>query len=324
MALKHPVQAILFDGQGKGTLIAADKLDFTPPAEKGSFLWIHIDYGTEAGKQLLQQWQLDQVIRNNLTDEDTRPRCFHMQEGFFLSLRGVNLNPGSDPEDMIGIRIWITPELIISSNSRALLSLQDIVQSATEGRAPVSAAAFITLLIERLAARAETVINTLDESFEQLEDQLLERPSDELRSSLSELRRQAIRLRRYFAPQRETLQQLLTEPPAWYTKRDRVHLRENLNKFKRYLEELDYLVDRAIVAQEELIGSYSEMLNRRMYTLSLVATLFLPLGFITGLLGINVGGIPGAENPYGFLIICLSISALAGGITFFLHHRKWF
>lgn len=324
MALKQTLQAIIFDGKGKGTIVTADELSFVPPKDESSFLWVHLDYSAENADDILTQAHLDQVIKNNLTDEDTRPRCFHMQEGLFMSLRGVNLNPGSDPEDMIGIRLWVTPQLIISSNKRNLLSLQDITTFAAEGRGPTTPSGFINLLLERLAARAETVIDQLDDSFEQLEDQLLQESSDELRCNLSELRRQAIRLRRYFAPQRETLQQLLTEPPEWFLKRDKVHLRESLNKFKRYLEELDYLIDRAIVAQEELIGNYSEMLNKRMYTLSLVATLFLPLGFITGLLGINVGGIPGAENRYGFLIICLTITALAGGITVFLHHKKWF
>lgn len=324
MALKHAIQAILFDGKGQGKILPAEEINFTPAEEENSFLWIHIDYNTEEGKNLLVVRQIDRVVKNNLIDEDTRPRFFHLQEGLFLSLRAVNLNPGSDPDDMIGIRIWITPQLIISSNSRPLFSLQDIVELTGEGRGPTTPASFINLLIERLAVRAENVIEQLDVSFEELEDLLLDQHSYDLRSSLSELRRQAIRLRRYFAPQRETLQQLLAEPPEWYSKRDKVHLRENVNKFKRYLEELDYLVDRAIVAQEELNGSYSEMLNKRMYTLSLVATLFMPLGFLTGLLGINVGGIPWAENPYGFLFICITISALAGLISFFLHHKKWF
>jgi zinc transporter len=44
----------------------------------------------------------------------------------------------------------------------------------------------------------------------------------------------------------------------------------------------------------------SEQMNSRMYVLSVVAAIFLPLGFLTGLLGINVGGIPGAEYPLAF------------------------
>ena len=101
-------------------------------------------------------------------------------------------------------------------------------------------------------------------------------------------------------------------------------LRESLNQFNRYIEELDTIRDRAIVAQEELLSKLSEVLNKRMYTLSLVATIFLPLGFLTGLLGINVGGIPGANSPYGFLLICLGIGALVFVLIGYLKSKKWF
>ena len=84
------------------------------------------------------------------------------------------------------------------------------------------------------------------------------------------------------------------------TKHHKIPIRESLNRFNRYLEELDSIRDRAIVTQEELLSQLSETLNRRMYILSLVATFFLPMGFLTGLLGINVGGIPGADRPIWF------------------------
>lgn len=61
-----------------------------------------------------------------------------------------------------------------------------------------------------------------------------------------------------------------------------------------------------------------------MYALTLVATLFLPLGFLTGLLGINVGGIPGAQNQYGFLVSSMGIILIAIGMILFLKFKKWF
>jgi hypothetical protein len=73
----------------------------------------------------------------------------------------------------------------------------------------------------------------------------------------------------------------------------------------RYIEDLDSVRDRAAVTQEELVNRLSEQVNTRMYVLSLVAAVFLPLGFLAGLLGIDVGGIPGAENQSAFLIFIL-------------------
>ena len=67
-------------------------------------------------------------------------------------------------------------------------------------------------------------------------------------------------------------------------------MREVSDQLARYLEDLDEARDRAAVTQEELVNRLSEQMNNKMYILSIVAAIFLPLGFLTGLLGINVGG----------------------------------
>lgn len=51
------------------------------------------------------------------------------------------------------------------------------------------------------------------------------------------------------------------------------------------------------VMQEELTEKLSEQMNKTMYILTVLAGIFLPITFVTGLLGINVGGIPGTDNP---------------------------
>lgn len=304
------LQIFLFDMEGGAKEIDLRTFEQLPD-DQNQLVWIHVDYSKKDTMAWLQNitW-LDPVIQANLLDDDTRPRSFLLQDGLFLSLRGVNLNPGADPEDMIAVRMWATGKLILTSNRRKLLSLEDVAEQLRNGRGPDSAGSFIRLLIERLAARAEGVIEQLEESFEDFEENMEQLDYTEQRTTLSDYRRQAIRIKRYFTPQKEALQQLLSESPVWVSKREKVHIRESLNKFRRYLEELDTLRDRAIVAQEELLGKFSEILNKRMFTLSLVATFFLPLGFLTGLLGINVGGIPGSESTYGFGLTCLGIILL--------------
>ena len=75
--------------------------------------------------------------------------------------------------------------------------------------------------------------------------------------------------------------------------------------------------------QDELTNRLSEQMNRTMYLLTIVASIFLPLGFITGLLGVNVGGIPGTEEPMGFLALC-GLLLLLGLVEYWLFKRlKW-
>lgn len=59
-----------------------------------------------------------------------------------------------------------------------------------------------------------------------------------------------------------------------------------------------------------------------MYVLSVVAAIFLPLGFVTGLLGINVGGIPGTEWPWSFTVVCVALLVMAGGLAEFFRRRR--
>ena len=130
-------------------------------------------------------------------------------------------------------------------------------------------------------------------------------------------------LRRYLAPQREALVKLYTEQIPWLNTDNRMRAREVTDKLIRYLEDLDSVRDRAAVTQEEFINRISEQMNTRMYVLSLVAAVFLPLSFLTGLLGINVGGIPGAENNWAFLIVTLIMIGVAIFEIILFRKKKW-
>jgi zinc transporter len=156
-----------------------------------------------------------------------------------------------------------------------------------------------------------------------LEATVLESGDPELRSQLALQRRKAILLHRYLSPQREALQRMSTERISWLTEVERSRLREVNDRLIRHIENLDATRDRAALAQEEVASRTAEQLNGRMYVLSVVAAIFLPLGFLTGLLGVNLGGIPGAENPYAFLWFVAVLLVLVLSLLGFFLRRQW-
>ena len=111
---------------------------------------------------------------------------------------------------------------------------------------------------------------------------------------------------------------------AWLSKKNKLQLRESSDTITRHVEDLDSARDRASVAYEELSSRLSEQMNSRMYVLSLVAGLFLPLGFLTGLLGVNVGGIPLADDPLGFLEVVIFMIILIVIQVIVFRRKKWF
>ncbi len=314
--------AYLIDATGRGKKISWPELLGWQP-EQG-LLWVHLDYTAPRVRQWLEEESgLEAVVADRLLTEETRPRVTKTDGGLLAALRGVNLNPNADPEDMVSVRLWLDEHRIISTGRRRLNALEEIQASLEAGRGPGSSAEFLVDIADRLTERMGPVIDEVEEQVAVMEEDILEKESYSLRMPLSAVRRQTIALRRYIAPQREALARLLTEQVSWLGADDKMRLREIADHVTRYVEDLDSVRDRAAVAHEELASRLSEQMESRMYVLSIVAAIFLPLGFLTGLLGINVGGIPGANAPQAFLVFCLLLVGVAAGLLVLFKKKNW-
>lgn len=292
--------AYLLDGNGGARLL--DRNELASWSSEQGILWVHLNYTDAEDQRWLAGSSLDKLVVDALLAEDTRPRTTAIGEGLLVSLRGVNLTPGADPEDMVSIRIWIEKGLVVTSRKRSLLSVADVVSQLKSGRGPKSTAELLVELSDRLVWRMSDTVDQFEDRVADLEGRVLESNNSSMRYELATLRRQAIELRRYLAPQREALARLIIEKVDWLNEACRLRLREVSDRLIRHIEDLDAVRERAAVTQEELLSRLSEQLNTRMYVLSVVAAVFLPLGFLTGLLGINVGGIPGSEYSQAFWV----------------------
>lgn len=299
--------AYRFDGAGGAQeLDVAGVRAFRPGKD---WLWLHLDR-TKAEAWLRADSGLDPLAVEALLEVETRPRSVTFATGMLVILRGVNLNPGADPEDMISIRLWIEPERIISLRARRLMAVQDLREHMDRGEVPATPGALLVAIAGSMIDRMAPVLDELNDEVDALEENVLDSPSYELRSKLGHLRRQAIGMRRFLAPQREVFARLQLEASALLSDLDRNRLRETTERLTRYLEELDAARERAAVTQEELSGRMSDQMNRIMYVLSIVTGIFLPLGLLTGLLGINVGGMPGVDNDHAFAVVCIVLVVL--------------
>ncbi len=296
--------AMILDGRGGGRMVGWKEVQAWQPNQ--GILWVHLNYKAEESHRWLEEQSgMDALSLEALTAEETRPRCAGHGAGMLVILRGVNLNPGSDPEDMVSIRAWLEPSKIITVRHRRLMAMEDLKNALLAQEGPAGTGDFLVDLCDRISQRMASVLADVDDAVDELEVQVLETRSHQLRLDLSTLRMQVIRLRRYLAPQREVMVRLQSEKAAWLDDAHRGRLREVADRTTRYVEELDSARDRAAVLQDDLESRLDEKMGKTMYLLSLVAAIFLPLGFLTGLLGINVAGIPGAEDPMAFLEVCL-------------------
>ena len=137
------------------------------------------------------------------------------------------------------------------------------------------------------------------------------------------LRRKTAHIRRYLSPQRDALDRLSRMQGDIFSPSDLTSLQEETNRLTLFVEELDLSRERAMVAQEEMLSSLAHEQNSKMYLLSIVAAVFLPLSFLTGVFGMNVAGLPGLENPASFWILAAAMLAIGAGILLLFRWKKW-
>ena len=322
MQKNHPVRAFLLDKKGSALELTYEELDGIDRIDK--ILWIHFDYSSkEAIEWIRNKSNIDSVAIDALLTEETRPRTTILNDSLLIALRGVNLNPNSKPEDMISIRLYVSPSLIISTRRRNLLTVTELIDNLKRGIGTKSSSEFLVELTYRITDRMDSVIDQIQDRTDFLEENLLDTADTKFRNEILAIRRETIILKRYLSPQKEALNKLYNDKITWVNEYQKIEIRETNDQLMRHIEELDTIRDKVALIQEELANRLSEQLNKKMYILSIISAIFLPLSFLTGLLGINIGGIPGAENENAFYIFSLILVFIISVQLTIFKKKRW-
>lgn len=291
------------------------------PDDPSAPVWHRLDVGVPELHQVLEkQIGLDPLSARSLTEAETRPRCYPHESGALLNLRGINTEPGTDPEDMVSVRLWVDDKKVVSYQVRKMAAVDQLAAEQSAATTLLSTGDFLVLLADRITDRIHSVIEEIDDDLEQLEDVQEEKPVPDLRHEIAMVRKKVVLIRRFIAPQRDALDVLIAERYSWKSKVHDRRLEDVVDRITRLVEQLDTIHTRAAIVQDFLSVRVAERLNRTMLLLSIVTGIFLPLSLITGLLGMNVAGIPGADSPWGFGIVTAGLVLL--GIGEFLLIRK--
>lgn len=288
--------------------------------------WVHLRGDHDGSRKWIAEnlSYLDHHAIDALLADETRPRATEIGDGALVILRGVNHNAGADPDDMVSVRLWIDANRIVSVSRRRLKSVDELKVRILAGKGPADSGDFLCALIDLLTSRIETYRHDLDDATDDLEETVIATPGPPQRLPILDLRQQTIIFRRYIAPQRDEIGQLQRAPFGWLDEEDRRRLHESHNNLIRIVEDLDAIRDRLQILKEELTSIMNDRLNKNMYILSVITALFLPLGFLTGLFGVNLAGMPGASNSVAFIGFVVALALIGGLQLLIFRWLKWF
>ena len=291
---------------------------------EADLIWVHLTTNNEEAKAwLTEEAGAPDYVVDSLTATETRPRCDALGDGAFLNLRGRSSEETTVSDPLASVRIWATRGRVISVTRRALIAVDDVVEAIEGGeiRDPGDLIAeFATAITANLDPEVADLGDTLDDCEADLDaDKVFE-----LRRNVTKVRVAAIGYRRFLTPQRAALEKLAALPCDWLQDDDRLHLNSAADRAARMAEELESIRERAALTHEALTDLRSEQIDNRALIIAVVAMVFLPLTFITGLLGMNVDGIPFAHEPWAFDGVSLVCVAVAVVISLYFVQQHWF
>jgi zinc transporter len=303
----------------------AAELPFTEGAAlfgQADLVWLHLD-GRDPAAQTWIDGQTDilDIARSALFASETRPRSDMIGQGALINLRGLGKTPEDDPDALVSTRFWAENGRVISVGFRSSLALEGVIDQFIGGRI-ADPGDLLSHFASATTDGLDPEVAELGDSLDDCEVAIESAGVHAMRRKVTRVRAQSISYRRFVAPQRLALERLASAPVDWLDDDDRMHLREAADRVARMVEELESVRERAALIHEELTDLRAEQMDSRALLISIVALVFLPLTFVTGLLGMNVEGIPYAKEPWAFwwvTIFCLVVAL--GVIGWFVRHR---
>lgn len=279
------------------------------PDEEGCGAWLTEQFGDVTAAALLES--------------DPRPHCTIYDEGALLALTTVPVDQRADLPKQREAVFWIGKSRVIAVTDMTVEELLGVGPGQDGRAAPTTPVHLVMRVALRAADRLEPMLDKLSDTADDLEEEVLRQPTDRTRVGLNIVRRSAIMLRRTVLPQRDALTTLETSVYSWFTQRDRSRLREAVGWMNRLAADIANFTERATLVHEQIMDRRAEQLNRALLILAAVTTIFMPLTLITGLIGMNVAGIPFAQEPWAFLAI-IAVLLLLGVLEFlWFRSRKW-
>ncbi|WP_133364684.1 CorA family divalent cation transporter [Qipengyuania sediminis] len=320
--------ALLFgrvlDGEGGARPIGWEAAQGWTPARAGEVLWLHLHRTTPGLRDWLRcKLCLPEPTAELLVSDKTRPRAFREGDALVATLRDLNFNPGAEPEDMISMQLWSDGERVLTLRRDPQQSPNEICALLDRGEGPRDAGAMITQIAELMIDHLSGAVVDINDAIDRLEDNPQALAMEERATQIAEIRRDCLALQRHISPEHEALQQISRDAPEWFEPHDRREIAESIARLRRNLDDINISKESALVLQDELRARAQAVSQDATYKLGVMAGVFLPLTFFTGLLGSNVGGIPGSDHPLGFAGVIAACAVITVVILVIFHSRKW-
>jgi len=287
------------------------------------FYWLHFNLANNAARRWMQQHLvLPEVFYETIGEGSRTTRIEYADEQLIAVLNDALFDLDVGIPDVSTLWLCLDRRLMVSARRKPLRSIDRLRHATRQGESFGSPVALLVHLLRDQADVLAAILREATSRVDGIEDSLLAERLDHRRADLGSLRRSLVRLSRLFAPEPAALFRLLNRPPAWIADDDVQELRQSTEEFAAALADTASLLERTKLLHEEIAAGVNEQNNRSLFLLTVFTVLALPINIIAGLFGMNVGGIPLAQDTNGFWIVVGAVAMLTTVATWLIVRRR--
>ena len=301
---------------------AVEFLTAPGPGLPDEFIWLHFSLSNVASEPWLRRYlTLPDTFYESLHSDVDSTHLEQDADSLVARIHDVLFDFTFDAT-VATTSLCIKPRVLVSAHLRPWRSIDQLRAAVQAGRVFRSPIELLSRLLRDQASVLVDIVRKVTKQVDPLEERLLAKRVSVSRSELGSLRRLLVRFQRLLAPEPAAFFRLLSRPPDWITEEELQNLQQAAEKFSTAISDTAALVERVKQLQEELAALVNEQTNRTLFVLTIVTVLALPINLIAGLFGMNVGGIPLAQHPYGFFLVVGPLLALTAFLAYWGFGRR--
>lgn len=294
--------------------------------EQHNWIWLHFDLvDGRCVENLRDLPHLPPEAREILIGTSDRPHIETIESPEGTVIAGVVMDfaraDDLDPKHMSYWRFCMLPHAFISARRTPLHTMRAVQHRVQDGRRINGVLELFDAVVHAFISALAEVGRGLGERLDEIEEEMLDNNGAGDFAELGIVRRNTVRLLRQTQPLSSIISHLLQERPAWFTDQAAEDCAQVMRVVQTVAGDLTSLQERARALQDEIASRQTEETNKRLIVISVLSVLLLPPTLISGIFGMNVGGLPFTEDKTGFFYAMTLIVVSVGGLLIAL--RRW-
>lgn len=290
-------------------------------------LWLDFDGpSVEDGEFMQRVFGLHPLAVDSCLDMAGQvPKVDNYDGYIFIVARGIDYTIDTRVLSTTEMGIFLGPNFVISVHPGLLYNIESVITLMERDGLPLRrGSTFLTyILLDALVQNLVPGVNGLEDWVDDIEDSVIERPDPNALEAILELKRSSFQLRRAIAPQREMLNRLSRAEFAHVTGDALPYYRDIYDTILRIDGQNETLRDRADTTLSVYLSLVANQQNDLMRVLAVVATVFMPLGLIAGIYGMNFEYIPELRVRWGYFAVLGVMATAIAAVLWVFWARRW-